>query len=404
MALIALYVRDFSAIRTSLGQTFSSLLLRDIVQRIQHCCETSQITVELISHLETDLFGVLLTEPEQAHQLSQRLIAKLSQPYHINNHRISVKVLTGVAVYPAQSDSLEALVRQAESEIVQAISLDTGVQPADIATSSQSPCGLLSSSFSLFEHLKNALEENEFSIHYQPQVDLKSGQITGAEALLRWHHPELGMVSPAQFIPIAEESNLIIPIGEWVLSTVCRQLKQWQLKNFQPITIAVNLSAQQFKQPDLTDKICHFLKKNDLSPFFLDVELTESLLIRDTELTLKTLHQFKELGINIAVDDFGTGYSSLSYLQRFPFDTLKIDQCFVRNINNNSGNMAIVKAIIQMAHSLNLSTIAEGVETAEELSFLQKNNCEAIQGYLFSPPLTASSFEKMLVLASSQGA
>ncbi|MGP1373618.1 MAG: putative bifunctional diguanylate cyclase/phosphodiesterase [Almyronema sp.] len=402
LALLILHVREFNAIRTSLGQTFSGLLLKDIAQRIQNCCEPLKANVQLISHIEADLFSILLLDPQAARQLSQQLTTELAQPYNINNHRITVEIFAGLAVYPEQSNSLELLVRQAESEIVQAVTSQTEMQPVVTAIATQNHCGLLSTPLSLVDHLKRALERDEFTIHYQPQVDLRSGQITGAEALLRWHHPELGIISPAQFIPVAEASNLIIPIGEWVFSTVCAQLRQWQLKQLQPITIAINLSAQQFKQPNLADKICKFLQENDLNPFFLDIELTESLLIRDTELTLNTLRQLKELGINIAVDDFGTGYSSLSYLQRFPFDTLKIDQCFVRNINNNPGNMAIVKAIIQMAHSLNLSTIAEGVETAEELSFLRKNSCEAIQGYLFSPPLIANSFEKMLVSSSIQ--
>ncbi|NEQ30919.1 MAG: EAL domain-containing protein [Leptolyngbya sp. SIO4C5] len=396
LALIIFHIREFNAIRTSLGQTFSGLLLKDIAFRIQSCCQASKFNIQSVSHIEADLFSVLLDNQQQAQQLAEKLLAELKKPYDINNHHISIEILVGLAAHTQESDSLEALVRQAESAIAQ-----TANSTVEAGQNGSNYSSLLSTPFSLVDYLKYALEKDEFTIHYQPQVDLRSGHIIGAEALLRWHNPELGMVSPAQFIPVAEESNLIVPIGEWVLSTVCAQLKQWQSQKLKPITIAINLSAQQFKQPDLVSKICQFLGENDLDPYFLDIELTESLLVKDIDLTLKTLHQLKELGINVAVDDFGTGYSSLSYLQRFPFDTLKIDQCFVRNINSNSGNMAIVKAIIQMAHSLNLSTIAEGVETPEELAFLRKNSCEAIQGYLFSPPLMASSFEKMLLAEAS---
>jgi EAL domain-containing protein (putative c-di-GMP-specific phosphodiesterase class I) len=249
---------------------------------------------------------------------------------------------------------------------------------------------------SLEASLRRALAQKEFQLYYQPQIGLQTGQIVGAEALVRWQKSDGSFVSPAQFIPVAEETGLIIPLGEWVIHTACTQAHTWQLVNLELCRIAVNLSACQFKQSNLTQKIVQILEELRFEPRFLDLELTESLLMQNTNTVIEMLHELKALGVNISIDDFGTGYSALNYLQKFSFDTLKIDQCFVRNIDANPSNRAITTAIIQMAHELNLNVIAEGVETEAELSFLRHHHCNGVQGYFFSPPLPTAEFEALL--------
>ncbi len=244
--------------------------------------------------------------------------------------------------------------------------------------------------------LQTGLRQREFQVYYQPQMDLKTGKIIGAEALLRWNHPKLGCVLPGKFIPVAEATGFIAELGGWVLEAACEQFKQWQNRGTHLQHIAINLSAYQFREADLVEKIVQILSKNELDANCLDLELTESSLMVDKDAAIKTLNQLRKIGVRISVDDFGTGYSSLQYLQQFPFNTLKIDRCFIHNINNNPGNSAITTAIVEMAHHLNLTVIGEGIETEAELTFLQKHHCNVIQGYLISPPLTAVQLESFL--------
>ncbi|EGK90743.1 EAL domain-containing protein [Microcoleus vaginatus PCC 9802] len=244
--------------------------------------------------------------------------------------------------------------------------------------------------------LCNALEREEFQVYYQPQVNVQTGKIMSAEALVRWVHPEKGLISPAEFIPAAEETGFIVPLGEWVLQTACKQMQVWQNAGF-PLRIAVNLSPRQFHQPNLSSRVAQILAETGLEASSLELELTESLMVEDAESAIATLQHLKNLGVCISLDDFGTGYSSLSYLTQYPFDTLKIDRCFISKITDGCTNAAIVKAIIEMAHSLCLEVIAEGVETEAEKDFLWRYECDTMQGYLFSPPLTAADFEQLLL-------
>jgi EAL domain-containing protein (putative c-di-GMP-specific phosphodiesterase class I) len=232
-----------------------------------------------------------------------------------------------------------------------------------------------------------AIERGEFMLHYQPQVDVDSGRIHGTEALIRWRHPEFGMVSPAQFIPLAEETGMIVQIGEWVLRTACAQAKTWQLAGM-PMRVAVNLSARQFHQGDLAEAIADILAEYDLPHDLLEVELTEGILMEDTTQTGAILDKLHQMGVQISIDDFGTGYSSLSYLKRLPIQVLKIDQSFVRDIHTDPDDRAIVTAVIALAHSMKLKVVAEGVETQEQLAFLREYNCDIMQGYLFSRPVS----------------
>ena len=244
--------------------------------------------------------------------------------------------------------------------------------------------------------LCGALEREEFQVYYQPQVNVQSGKIMSAEALVRWLHPEKGLISPAEFIPAAEETGFIVQLGEWVLQTACKQMQVWQNAGFSLQQVAVNLSPRQFHQPDLSSRVAQILAEIGLAPSSLELELTESLMVEDAKSAIATLQQLKDLGVSISIDDFGTGYSSLSYLTQYPFDVLKIDRCFISNITDGCTNAAIVKAIIEMAHSLCLEVIAEGVETEAEKDFLWRYECDAMQGYLFSPPVPAADFEKLL--------
>jgi EAL domain-containing protein (putative c-di-GMP-specific phosphodiesterase class I) len=262
-------------------------------------------------------------------------------------------------------------------------------------------CPLIPDAANKLEQIKtsfcDALEREEFQVYYQPQVNVQTGKIMSAEALIRWLHPEKGLISPAQFIPSAEATGFIVQLGEWVLQTACRQMQVWQNAGFSGLRVAVNLSARQFHQPDLSSRVAQILAEIGLEPSSLELELTESLMVEDAPSAIATLQQLKSLGVSISIDDFGTGYSSLSYLAQYPFDTLKIDRCFISNITHGCTNAAIVKAIIEMAHSLCLEVVAEGVETEAEKDFLGRYKCDTMQGYLFSPPLPAGDFEQLLV-------
>lgn len=237
----------------------------------------------------------------------------------------------------------------------------------------------------------------EFEVYYQPIVDIASGKIVAAESLLRWHSPELGMVTPGEFIPLAESTGLIVPIGKWVLKRVCEQIKIWRNAGINYLSIAVNLSVIEFNQPDFIQKIVHFITSNDLEPDYLELELTESMIMQDVNNAIATMNKLRSLGVKIAIDDFGTGYSSLIYLKNLPINTLKIDRYFIHNVANDPQKSAITKALIQMADNLNLHVVAEGVETEEELAFLRQHNCSAMQGFLFSRPLPAAEFENFLL-------
>jgi len=319
-------------------------------------------------------------------------MAQVAKPISIRGREFFVSCSIGIAAYPGDGKTAETLLMHADIAMYRAKEMGRNnyqfFEPA-LNTRTQARLRIEGA-------LRTALERNEFLLHYQPQVDLKSGKIVGAEALIRWQHPEFGMVSPLDFIGLAEETGLIIPIGAWVLRTACAQNMAWQAAGFGHLRVAVNLSGIQFAQPDIVQTIAAALEESGLEPSRLEIELTESVVMRNVEQAVTTLHALKALGIQLSVDDFGTGYSSLAYLKRFPINVLKIDQSFVRDIATNPDDATIVVSIISLAHNLRLQVIAEGVETREQLAYLRHHECDEIQGFYFSRPLAANDVQQTL--------
>ncbi|MFQ5598392.1 MAG: EAL domain-containing protein [Nitrospiria bacterium] len=309
-------------------------------------------------------------------------------PFVIDHHELFMGISIGIGVYPNDGADAETLLKNADAAMYRA--KEQGKNHYRIYESSMNANAVKRMAF--INSLRQATERNEFVLHYQPQIDLLTGQIVGAEALMRWNHPKLGLICPGEFIPLAEETSLIGPIGEWVLRTACQQNKVWQAAGLSPLRIAVNLSGRQFKQQNLCDQIDSVLRKTGLNPDHLEIEMTETIFLQDTEEVISVLHRLKEMGVSLSIDDFGTGYSSLSYLQRFPIGTLKIDRSFISDITTNPDNAAITSMIIDIAHTLNMKVIAEGVETDAHLGFLKDHHCDTGQGYLFSRPLPAPDF------------
>jgi diguanylate cyclase (GGDEF)-like protein len=395
-SIVIVAIDRFYRVVESLGYAWGDRLIQNVAHRLISCVDFG----DTVARLNTDQFAIILASEnqqsleltEQASQVAQRIIERLSKPINLDQHKISLSASIGIALSPKDGEDIDELMQHAEAALSYAKQMG-GNQFQFYSSNIQAVSVEL---LNLETNLRYALESSQFQIYYQPQVDLISGRIIGAEALIRWMHPEQGFISPGQFIPLAEQNGLIVPIGEWVLQTACQQLKKWQDAGLPPLRIAVNLSARQFNQPDLIDKIVNILASTKLEPQYLEVELTESMLVDNIKLANAQLKKLKALGLSISLDDFGTGYSSLSYLQKFNLDILKIDRCFVTEINHNEKNATITKAIISMAHGLNLHVIAEGVETEAELEFLRQQKCNTIQGYLFSPPVPGDKFEEML--------
>ncbi|MGH8807891.1 MAG: putative bifunctional diguanylate cyclase/phosphodiesterase, partial [Noviherbaspirillum sp.] len=324
--------------------------------------------------------------------LLQRLMELIAQPIVIEGHTFVMGCSIGIAACPSDGADPESLIKHAGIAMYRAKEMGRNNFQLYTATMNERSMERLC----IEGDLRNALEREEFALHYQPQVDLTTGRILGMEALLRWQHPARGMVPPARFIPMAEELGLIVPIGVWVLRTACRQSMEWQRAGYRPMRVAVNLSARQFYQHDLVASIKAILEETGLAPHLLELELTESMMMNDVEHAASILHDLKAVGVQLSIDDFGTGYSSLAYLKRFPIDLLKIDQSFVRDITVDPDDAAIVLSIISLAHSLRLRVIAEGVENADQLAYLQRHGCDYMQGYYFSRPLPARECEWLL--------
>lgn len=392
ISILYLSLDRFNRIVEVLGHSQADKLIQIVAQRLQ----TYSSNYHTIARLATDEFAIIMITDNQRKiviEFVQNLLETLAKPVILeNNIEILITASIGISLYAGDDSELEKMLQLAHKAMnyvkQQGGNTYAFYQPSLIVTSSDR--------LNLETSLTYALERKEFEIYYQPKVSLKTGKIVGAEALLRWFHPEQGIISPLKFIPIAEETNLIIPLGEWVLKTACQQTKFWQNLGFPELGIAINISSRQFNHSNFHSRLVEILKETDLAAECLELELTETTLMENLEIGNERLTAFKELGVQIALDDFGTGYSSLSYLQQFPFDTLKIDKSFIHQLNKNAKTKTITSSIINMGHELNLNLVAEGVETKTELEFLCQNNCDEIQGFLFSQPLSVKDFTKLL--------
>jgi len=346
---------------------------------------------DTVSRQGGDEFTLLLptSDPSGAAHLAQALLQAIARSYQIEAHELVVTPSIGIAVYPGDGDDFESLSKNADVAMYRA-KQDGRNAYRFFAAEMQTR---LTHTLRLEGALRHALERKQLSLHYQPQLSLQDGHLVGAEALLRWQHPEFGMISPAEFIPIAEASGQILEIGEWVLETALRQMSAWDQIGLAPPVVAVNLSAAQFRHPKLAERVMQILDEAALSPQRLELELTEGVAMDDPLGAMAVMDDLRTRGIRMSIDDFGTGYSSLNYLKRFKVCKLKIDQSFVRNLGEDAEDQAIVNSIISLARTLGLCTIAEGVETDIQLAFLRENGCDEVQGYYFSRPLPAEAFE-----------
>ena len=362
-------------------------MLQAVTERLRACIRQG----DTLARQGGDEFILVLpeiTEPAIAGRVAEHLLQALRAPFAVQEHLLHVNASIGISIYPVDAADPPTLIRFADNAMYQA--KEAGRAGYVFFTSELNV--QVSELFTLGNDLRRALEREEFVLHYQPQIDLNTRQLIGAEALIRWQHPKRGLIPPITFIPIAEETGLINAIGEWTLRTACAQNRRWQAAGLPTMPVAVNLSAKQWLQPHLENQVIDALQAAGLAPRWLELEITESLLMRDTEKMIETMHRLQVSGVQFAVDDFGIGYSSLSYLKRFPINRLKIDQSFVRDIPVDPDDTAIATAIIQMGKSLRLNVVAEGVESTEQLDFLRERGCDAAQGYYFSKPLPAEAF------------
>jgi diguanylate cyclase (GGDEF)-like protein len=391
LAVFFLDLDRFKDINDSLGHTTGDSLLKSVAERVRRCVREGD-TVARFGGDEFTLMIPKIENIEDAAKIAQKIIDTLKIPFVINEREMFVTTSIGISVYPGDGTDPETLVRNADTAMYRA--KDQGRDNYQLYAPAMNARAL--ERLALENMLRKAVGQNELVLFYQPQVDAKTRSVIGVEALIRWKHPELGLLPPAIFIGVAESSGLIVPIGEWTLRTACRQIRTWQRKLDSDIRVAVNLSARQFQQADLVDTIRSAIDDAGIHPSSLEVEITESNAMQNAENTMYTLRELKNLGVRISMDDFGTGYSSLNYLKRFPIDTLKLDKSFINDVTTDPSDASIVSAVIQMAHSLRLNVVAEGVEREEQLDFLVGQKCDTIQGYYFSQPLPVDQLESFV--------
>ncbi|UCZ53923.1 EAL domain-containing protein [Bacillus shivajii] len=389
IGIILLDLDNFKKVNDSMGHQFGDQLLKDVACRLEICMKDKGT----LCRMGGDEFLLLISEvdEEEMHSIAKKLQHEFEKPFLIDGMYIHVTTSMGISFYPSDGKSADTLIKYADIAMYR--SKDRGKNDYHFFKPTMNTSTY--SEFILENDLRKALAEEEFKVYYQPFIDIETGEINGMEALLRWDHPDKGIISPDKFIPLAEETGLILPIGEWVLRTACKQIREWQNEGFPPINVSVNLSLRQFLQQDLCEKISEIIKENELDPRCLELEITESIAM-DINYTMRILKRLKKLGIKISMDDFGTGYSSLSNLKNLPIDKLKIDKSFIHDIRNPLYEVEVVSTIITLAKNLRLQVVAEGVETENQLQFLEKEKCDAFQGYLFSKPLPASEIEELL--------
>ncbi|KPA93258.1 response regulator receiver modulated diguanylate cyclase/phosphodiesterase [Pseudomonas asplenii] len=381
----------FKRINNALGHPVGDEMLKHVARCLIGALRQS----DSVFRYGSDEFVLVLPDiahPHQTNGIAQKILNAVNTPLEVAGHALRVTASMGISLYPGDGEEALGLVKKAETAMRNTKEEGHGnfgffIEDMNLRARRQQ---------SIESGIRLALERDEFVLHYQPKLDLRRGQVVGAEALIRWLHPERGWIFPGDFIPVAEDSGLIVPLSRWVVGQACRQAKAWQEQGLGRLIMSVNVSAIDFRQRDYLDRIRQVLEETGLDPHCLELEITESILMQNIDATLEVLHALKALGIRLAIDDFGTGYSSLSYLRRFPVDVLKIDQSFVRNLAGDQNDAALVSAIISLGKSLNLNTIAEGVETREQLDFLKAHACEEVQGYYFSKAVEANAFASLL--------
>jgi len=402
LAVLLLNIDRFTRINETLGYRTADLLLQEIGKRLLRSIRRSDAVARhhenesptTLSRFGSDEFSILLTSfktVENPATVARRVLAKLAQPFHIGGQEIFITASIGISLAPNDGDTGDTLLQNAQ------VALQHAKENGRNTSHYFSPDMNVSSSakLTLETQLHKAIERSEFLLYYQPQINIRQRHIVGVEALIRWQHPELGIIPPTEFIPLAEESGLIKSIGEWALHTACLQHQRWREQGLPPIRMGVNLSSLQFRDQNWVMTIDKILKEGLLEPQYLELELTEGIVMRDVEETMSTLHYLKKLGIGLAIDDFGTGYSSLSYLKRLPLDKIKIDRAFIKDLTTNAQDASITKAIIALGHSLDLGVIAEGVETEGQFRYLEEQGCDEIQGFLFSPAVPANAIVEL---------
>ncbi|GIQ69898.1 putative bifunctional diguanylate cyclase/phosphodiesterase [Xylanibacillus composti] len=387
VVVIYLDIDRFKLINDSLGHDSGDMLLLQIAERLTHCVGVK----DFLSRMEGDEYAIFYSgvyRQEDIEELVSAITDRLEPAFQVQDYSIHISASLGISMRMEDDDTPELLMKYADLALSRA--KEQGRNNYQLYTHSMNMRSM--ERLQMENDMRRALADEQFILHYQPQVNVTTGEVIGMEALLRWKHPERGMIPPGRFIPVAEENGMIVPIGKWVLYQACKQNKEWQDLGYAKVPVSVNLSTRQFVQQNLPEQVAEVLRETGLEPRYLELELTESMTL-DVEYTVKTLVQLKQLGIQISIDDFGTGYSSLSYLKKFPIHKLKIDRSFVRDIMDDPNDAAIVATIIAMARHLKLQVIAEGVETVEQLHYLRENHCHEVQGYYFSEPIPKDKAE-----------